>query len=82
MLLISCRAAFICMLLATPSSDSDQATTQYDRDLCACMNSLYPANSTVLICVNLSMKYRTRSSDYNCIKRSNALCFGFVLEFY
>jgi exonuclease III len=57
---------FVCY--QPPSADSDQVATQYVHDLCECMNSLYPANSTVLICDNLNLPYVDWSSDYNCLK--------------
>jgi hypothetical protein len=70
---------FVCY--RPPSPDSDQTSVRYMRDLCDCINGLYPVNSNSIICGDFNLPNIDWSAD-NCSKCSDETCSGIFLDFF
>jgi hypothetical protein len=69
---------FVCY--RPPSSNNDIDAIRYVKDLCDCIDCVYPNNFPVVICGDLNFPYIDRSTD-NCSLCSNVTCSGVFLKF-
>jgi hypothetical protein len=65
----------------SPSSNSDPTALQYVKDLCDCIDSLFPVHSPALICGDLNFPNIDWTID-NCAVCSETTCTGVFLELY
>jgi len=63
-----------------PSGDTDPAAVQYIKDMCDCLNSLYPVNSTVVICGDFNLPSIVWSNlDITAMSKNS--CSGIFVNF-
>jgi len=73
-----CRV-FVCY--RPPSSDSDSSAVQYSLDMCECIESLYPNNSTVIVCGDFNLpNINWTNIDVSAI--NNPTCSGIFLSLF
>ncbi len=68
-------------VIAPPSSNNSIDAIRYVKDLCDCIDCVYPNNCPVIICGDLNCPYIDWSAD-NCSLCSNLTYSGVFLEFY
>ena len=63
-----------------PSGDADPAAMQYIKDMCDCLDSLYPVNSTVVVCGDFNLPSIAWSNIDITVLSKNS-CSGIFLNF-
>ena len=73
-----CRV-FVCY--RPPSNDSDRSAVQYSIEMCECIESLYPNNSTVIVCGDFNLpNINWTNIDVSVI--NNPTCSGIFLSLF
>ena len=63
-----------------PSGDADRVAVQYIKDMCDCLDCLYPVNSTVLVCGDFNLPSIDWSNiDITLLSKNS--CSGIFLNF-